>query len=156
MRRAVLWNSMLRIVAAVDGEAGELRQAAYVWSRHRLMLPFAAAAFAALVIVGYLVGFETWAARIGLGVAGAAVAVNATTEYRVLGLTEKRIVVARASRVRQKATNLVKILPLDVRWERAGGGTIVSSNWHVGEATYTAPKVSEIPMEDISHRLRNP
>lgn len=147
MRRAVLWNSMLRIVTAVDGEPGELRQAAYVWARHRLMLPFAAAAFVALVIVGYLAGFETWAARIGLGVAGAAVAVNATTEYRVLGLTEKRIVVARASRVRQKATNLVKILPLDVRWERAGGGTIVSSNWHVGEAIYTAPKVSEISRE---------
>ncbi len=146
---------MVRIVEATGGQSEELRQAAYVWARHRHMLPFAAAAFCALIVVGFLAGFETWAARIALGVAGAAVAVNATTEYRVIGLTDQRIVVARASRIRQKALNLVKVLPRDVRWERASGGTIVSSNWHVGEATYTAPKVSEIPMEDISYQLRD-
>lgn len=153
MRRAVLWKSMLTIVESTGGSTEELRQAAYVWARHRLMLPFAFAAFAALVVVGYVAGFDAWAGRVGLGVAGAAVAVNATTEYRVLGLTDQRIIVASASRVRQKASHLVKVLPLDTRWERASGGTIVSSNWRIGDATYTAPKFSEIPMEDISFKL---
>ncbi len=154
MRRAVLWNSMLKIVRSTGGDAEELRQAAYVWARHRLMLPYAAVSFAALVVVAYLAGFDTWPSRLALGAAGAAIAVNATTEYRVLGLTDRRIVVAKASRIRQKASHLVKVLPLDTRWERASGGTIVSSNWHVGTSTYTAPKVSEIPMEDISLQLR--
>ncbi len=149
MRRAVLWKSVLRLTKRSE----TLEQVAFVWARHRLMVPFALAALAALTGVAWALDFPTWSARLAIGAAGAAIAVNATTEYRVLGLSDRRILVCRASRIRQKASELHSDLPLDATFERAPGGTLVTSTWRVGEAIYTVPRSSQIAIEDMRARL---
>ncbi len=130
-----------------------LRQAAYVWSRHRHMIPFAAAAFIALAAVATWAELPTWSARIAVGAAGAAVAVNATTDYRVIGLTDERIIVAQASRIRQVARMVHSSLDLDVPMEPIAGGGLVTTTWRVGEAHYTVPRGSQIAMEDMRAQL---
>lgn len=117
------------------------------------MVPFALAALAALTIVAWVLDFPTWSARLAIGAAGAAIAVNATTEYRVLGLSDRRILVCRASRIRQKATDLHGDLPLESTFERQPGGTLVTSTWKVGDAVYTVPRSSQIAIEDMRARL---
>ena len=116
--------------------------AAYMWSRHRHLFPFAAGAFIAVVIVADWAGTEDWPTRIVLGAAGVAVAVAATTEYKILAQTTSGFVLMQASRVRQVATALVKELPNDVN-VRQVGGTILAADWEVDEVVYTVPRSSE-------------
>ncbi len=130
-------------------ESESLKQAAYVWSRHRLMVPFAAAAFVALAAVAWWAELPTWSARIAVGAAGAAVAVNATTDYRVIGLSDERLIVAQASRIRQVARSILHDLPLTAPVSPEAGGGFVTTTWKVGDAMYTVPRASQIAMEDI-------
>ena len=56
-------------------------QIVFMSTRHHLWLPFVAAAFVGFLVLAIILDFEQWTSRIGLAVAGAAVASMATTEY---------------------------------------------------------------------------
>ena len=145
MRRAIL----LRSVARAAPEAGSVLDAAYMWARHRWMVPYTAASFVGMMIVAVAVGWSDWSARIGLGAAAAAVAVMATTEYRVLAQTETGLSLLKASRIRQYATQLLEKLPGDVSIEPSGG-SVLAADWTVGDRRFTVPRSSEQAMRRIA------
>lgn len=126
-----------------------MREAAYIWIRHRWVVPYTAAVFAALVLLTPIATIDEWATRIVIGLAGGAVAVGATTDYFVLALVEDGLVLCTASRIRQVARALAERLPGDTRLEPAGG-TMLVSDWQIGDRRYTVPRSSEQPMQRIA------
>lgn len=113
-----------------------------MWQRHRLMIPYAAAAFVTLVAVAVAVGFDDWATRIALGAGGSAIAVAATTDYRVLAATSRGLVLFRASRIRQWAVEPIETLDAEAEIMPIGG-FMFAADWKVGPFVYTVPRSSE-------------
>lgn len=142
MRRAVLLRSVGRILG---GDAA-IHDAAYMWTRHRWMIPYASTVFAAIALLAPIVGIEDWPTRIVIGLAGASVAVMATTEYRVLAQTADDFVLLDASRIRQVATAPRDTLDADDVLEPVGG-TMLAADWQVAEHRYTVPRSSEQAMQ---------
>lgn len=122
-----------------------------MWSRHRWMVPYAAIAGGAVYLGADWAGFTEVATRLALGVAAAAVAVNATTNYRVLALTSEGLMLFRASRIRQYAVELLQRLPGDAA-VRSAGGTMLAADWEVAGAVYTVPRGSEQAIQRIAAR----
>lgn len=147
MRRAVL----LRSVQQVLGEVVTVRDAAYVWSRHRWLVPFVTVVFAAIVLLAPVAGLQDWPTRIVLGLAGVAVGVMSTTDYRVLAETDSGMVILKASRIRQVAIELLERLASDVVLEPLGG-TFLTTDWQVGDHRYTAPPSSDQAMQRMAAR----
>ena len=147
MRDRVLHNS----VRALLPDADRIVHLVHMWSRHRLMLPYAIAAFAGMFVVAFVVGVEQWSGRIGLGLAGAATAAMATTEYRVLALTTNGLVLLRSSRVRQKAVAVIETLP-SATVIAPETSNLVITDWSVGDAVYSVMKRHQASMVAISQR----
>lgn len=143
MRRAALFRSVHRLV----GE--EVQEAAFMWSRHRWMLPYALIAAVVVFLTSEWAGFTELSTRIALGFAAGAIAVNATTDYRVVARTTKGLVFLRGSRVRQHAVAVIRRLPDDTRIEPVGG-TVLATDWAVGETVFTVPKSHERALERIA------
>jgi hypothetical protein len=145
MRRSILLHSVERLL-----EPGEkLEDAAFMWARHRLGYAYAAGAFVALVIVAIASGFEPWPSRIVIGIAGATVALSATTNYRVLALTTSNLVVLDAGRLRQVARRVKRRLPRGAAVTIVRD-TMITTDWLVDGAEYTVPKGSQRAMERIA------
>jgi len=141
MRRRVLFKSIRKLLR--DDE--DLMDAAFMWSRHRLMIPYALVVFAVLLGVAVLAGYQSWVSRLGVGAAGAGIAAMATTNYRVLAQTSRGFVLFRASRVRQYAVE-----PLE-RWQsppemKPTTSYSVATDWMLDNRRYTVPKSSERAM----------
>ena len=147
MRDRVLHNS----VRAALPPNERIMHVAHMWSRHRFMLPYAAVAFAAMVAFAIAVGVEQWGGRVGLGLAAAAVAAMAATEYRVLVLTTEGLVLFRSGKTRQKATELLERLPKSAN-VRPVGSNLVITDWSVGEKVYSVMKRHQNAMVAISQR----
>lgn len=141
MRRAIL----LRSVARVLGGDTDVTDAAYMWSRHRWTVPYALVVLAGAALFTPLVGVDDWPTRIVIGLGAAAIAVTATTEYRVLAETATGLVVLRASRIRQVATEVLDRLDPDADFEQVGG-TIIAADWEIGGRRYTVPRSSDEAM----------
>lgn len=147
MRRAVL----LRSVRGVLGEHVPVRDAAYMWNRHRWFFPYAAVVLAVLVWLAPIAGVDDWPTRIVIGLAGAAIAVNASSSYRVLAETDEGTFLLRASRIRQVATGEPERLSSNASLEPVGG-TLLATDWRVGEDVYTVARSSEQAMERMAGR----
>lgn len=117
--------------------------------RHHLMLPFVLAAFVGLVIVAFVVGVEQWSGRIALGLAGAAVAATATTDYRILASTSTGLVMLQSSRIRQVARKLVGRPASDIEI-KAVGQNVVMTDWLVDGDRYTVMKRFQQAMTAIA------
>jgi hypothetical protein len=138
----------MRSIERVLGEGEVVRDAAYLWSRHRWVVPYGAFVFAMLVLVAPFAGIDDWPTRVVSGLAGIAVAVTATSEYRVVALTSHGLVLLRASKIRQVATGPAEDLGPDDEMAPVGG-TVLASEWQVGDRRYTVPRSSEQAM----HRM---
>ena len=147
MRRATL----LRSVARLLDDGAELHDAAFMWTRHRWMIPYAVIAAGAVYLASEWAGFTETPTRVALAFAAGAIAVNATTDYRVLARTSRGLVMLRGSRIRQYAVGVLERMPSSTRIE-AVGGTVFATDWQVGEAVYTVPKSSESAI----HRIAQP
>lgn len=145
MRRAVL----IRSVRGVLGEHVSVRDAAYMWNRHRWLIPYATLVFAALVWLAPVAGVDDWPTRVVIGLAGTAIAVNASSTYRVLAQTDQGMFILRASRIRQVATGRAEELPSNPVLEPVGG-TLLATDWRVGEDVYTVARSSEQAMERMA------
>lgn len=146
-RQRVLYDSVRRHLD--DGE--RIEHLVYLSKRHRLMIPFVLAAFLGLMAVAFVAGVEQWSGRIGLGLAGAAVAAAATTEYRVLASTSKGLVMFQSSRIRQMARKLLGRLDPDVEIE-AVGQNLVMTDWLIDGDRYTVMKRFQQAMTAIAER----
>ncbi len=147
MRQGILHSS----VRALLPEDERIFQIAHMWTRHRLMLAYTAVAFAGFVALGFAVGVDQWSGRLGLGFAGAAVAAMATTEYRVLVLTADGLVLMGSSRIRQRATTLIRRLPRSAEVQ-AVGSNLVITDWSVDGQVYSVMKRHQSAMVAISER----
>ncbi|MEE9416578.1 MAG: hypothetical protein V3V01_14935 [Acidimicrobiales bacterium] len=148
MRRRTLLRSVQRLL----GPGEELIDAAFMWRRHRLMFPYALLAFVATALVAALAGWDDWASRVAIAAAGTAIAVTASSEYRVLVLSTDGLALCRSMRVRQFATKLLKRLPGDTLIEPVGG-TMLATDWKIGAATFSVAKNSEKSIEHIRSRV---
>lgn len=144
MRRNILVASVRRLLDPDE----ELLDAALMWVRHSFSYAYAALSFVALVIVSILSGFESWPFRLGIGAAGAAIAFTATTDYRVLALTTKGLVLMRAGRVRQVARSIIERPPSTITMEPVGG-TLLTVDWLVDGVVYTLTKAGQNPIQRI-------
>lgn len=145
MRRAAL----IRSITGVLGDQVAVRDAAYMWTRHKWMVPYSSAVFGAVVLLAPIAGIEDWPTRIVFGLAGGAVAVMATTEYWVVAQTDDGFATLEASKIRQVARRLHSHLPRDVELAPVGG-TILAADWQVGERRYTVPRSSEQAMQRMA------
>jgi hypothetical protein len=147
MRRAVLLRSIQRIL----GEDVVIRDAAYVWSRHRWVVPYAALVFVAITLLAPVAGLEEWPSRVVLGLAGVGIAVTATTTYRVIAETGEGIVILSSSRIRQVATALESELSPEAPIEPVGG-TLLAADWRLDATVYTVARSSEQAMQRMAER----
>ncbi len=140
---------MFRSVNRVLGTTERVLDAVYMWSRHRWMVPYALVGFVALFWVAELAGFEEWSARVALGFGGAAVAVAATTDYRIVAKTTEGLYLFKASRIRHVAIELLDRLDRSIEMSPAGG-TVLAADWQIGPRRYTVTKSSEQAMQRIA------
>lgn len=145
MRRAFL----LRSVQRAFGADTTVHDAAYMWTRHRWVVPFSAAVLATAVLFTPVVGIEDWPTRLVIGAGITAIAVTAATEYRVLALTDRGLALLRASKIRQVAKDVQEMLPAGVGIEPVGG-TVFATDWQVGDRRFTVPRSSEQAMSRIA------
>lgn len=145
MRKAILFRSVNR---ALDSDERVI-EAVYMWARHRWMVPYAIVAFVALFVVADLVGFTQVSAQIALGIAGAAVAVAATTDYRVVAWTERGLYLFKASRIRRFASALIEELPEETPMTRLESN-VIASDWEIGDRRYTLTRSNEQAMNRIA------
>jgi len=143
--------NLLRSIARFLDDGIYVIDAAYMWRRHRLMLPFGIVSFVGLAMVADWVGWDDWPTRIVIGLAGAALAVAASTDYKVVALTSTGVVLLQASRIRQAATGMLESLPPDVTIEPAGG-TVLAADWEIAGLVYTVPRSSEQAINRIAGR----
>ncbi len=129
--------------------AETLLDAAVLWRRHRLIVPYCLFAFAVVTGLAALAGFQAWTARVGLGFAAAGVAAMATTEYRVLARTSTGLLLLESSRMRQYAKRIIDRLPASTAIDMATS-LMVMSEWIVDGDRYTVPKSSEQAMSRIA------
>jgi len=148
MRRANLFRSVVRFLD--DGT--HLVDAAYVWKRHRLVYPFGISSFVGMLIVAEWAGWDDWATRVAIGLAAVAIAVAASTEYKVVAQTSDGLFLFQASRIRQAATGLLERLPSDATIKPVGG-TVLAADWEVAGSVYTVPRSSERAISRISGRV---
>jgi len=147
VRKAYLFRSIARLLD--DGT--DVVEAVYMWRRHRLMFPFGIVSFVGMVVVAELGGWDEWATRIVIGLAAVAVAVAASTDYRVLAQTSDGLFLLQASRIRQVATRLLEKLPPETTIGPVGG-TILAADWEVAGWVYTVPRSSEQAISRIAGR----
>lgn len=150
MRRAFLFRSINRVL----GEQVQVRDAAYMWTRHRWTVPFAVTVFAAIALLAPIAGIDEWPTRTVLGLAGVGVAITASTDYRVVAQVDDGLVLLNASKIRQVATGFVQHLPPDAELVPVGG-TVIATDWQVGEHRYTVPRSSEQAMNRMAAARSN-
>ncbi|MBK5268133.1 MAG: hypothetical protein JJE47_11940 [Acidimicrobiia bacterium] len=145
MRHAIL----LRSVARLLNEGESLVDAAYMWRRHPYMLWYGGLAFVALVAIAASVGWQEWPSRLGFGAGAAAIAIYSTTEYRVLARTPGRLILCKASRIRQVARSITEDYPTRTPLTMVDGN-MLATTWAFEGLTYTVPKSSERSMRVIA------
>lgn len=113
------------------------------------MVPYSVLVFGAVVLLAPVFGIDDWPTRTVIGLATGGVAVMATSEYRVLAETEDGLVLLKASKIRQVATELRERLPDDTTMAPVGG-TVLAADWDVGGHTYTVARSSEQAMNRMA------
>jgi len=147
MRERLLYES----ARALLGDDEKIEQLVHMWSRHRLLFPYAVVAAGIMLIVAIVVGVDQWSGRVGLALGAAAVAAMATTNYRVLVQTPTNLVLMRSSKVRQKALAVIERLPVDTPVAPAGSNLVIT-DWELAGITYSVMKRYQQAMTSIATR----
>lgn len=123
----------------------------HMFTRHHLAFPFIACSGVALAVVAALAGASQWSTRISLGLAGAAVAAMATTEYRVLVQTSTGLALLRSSRFRRRASGLIRRLPSSLSIEVLGSNLVITE-YRVDGVVYSVMRRHQQEMTAIANR----
>lgn len=143
------YNVLLRSVQRLLNPGEQLYGAAFMWQRHRLGYLYSIGAFVALTIIAIAAGFDDWLNRIVIGVAGASVALTATTLYRVLAATSEGLVLIEGGRIRHVGKTILRRLEPGITVE-IKRDTLVTTDWNVDGTEYTVPKSSQQAMQQIA------
>lgn len=143
------YRVLLRSVQGLLDPGEQLYGAAFMWQRHRLGYVYSLAAFLGLLIVAIVAGFDEWPSRITIGLAGAAIALAATTMYRVLAATSEGLVLIEGGRVRHVGKSILRRMELSTPIE-IQRDTLVTTDWKVDGVEYTVPKSSQQAMQQIA------
>lgn len=114
-------------------------------------MSFALVGAVALLIVAIAVGFETWPQRIAIGFAGGTIGIAATTDYRILARTSKGLVLLRSSRIRRRATALIKRLDSSTVVQPVGSNLLITE-YLVGSRRYFVSRRYQQDMNAIIDR----
>lgn len=120
-----------------------------MFTRHHLAFPFIAFAGVAMLVVASLAGATQWSSRISIGLAGAAVAAMATTEYRVLARTTKGLVLLRSSRFRRRANGVIRRLAKGTEIEVVGSNLVITE-YRIDGVVYSVMRRSQQEMTAIA------
>lgn len=135
MRQRNLLRSVQRLLD--DGE--QVRAASYGYARHPWTIAYALATGGAMfVLVGVLGGYSV-ESRVLLGAVAAAIAVAATTEYRIFASSTGGLLILRGSRFRLTATSVLKRVGEETEFVPVGGN-LVTVEWRIDGVTYSVPK----------------
>lgn len=102
-----------------------------------------------MLLVVSLAGATEWSSRISIGLAGAAVAAMATTEYRVLARTTRGLVLLRSSRLRRRANGVIRRLEKDTKIEVVGSNLVITE-YRVDGVIYSVMRRSQQEMTAIA------
>lgn len=123
-------------------------EAVVLWRRHRLAPIFCGA----ILLVGIggmrLAGSDGWFEPIVVGGALALLAAAATSQYRVVALTDVGLYLLTAGRFRQVATGVVAELAVPPPVSRLGG-TLVSGEWEVCSDRYVVGRRGDLSLQAI-------
>ncbi len=144
MRRTLLYRSIQRLLGCDE----KLHDAAVMWSRHRLMVPYLVVVALILGVGATVVGFSVPSA-VAIAAAGTALGAAATTEHRVLAATEGGLWLLRSSRIRTVAVEVLEQMPSQTTVELVAN-QFVLTEWIVGDRRFTVPKSSEAAMTRIA------
>lgn len=132
--------------------AGErVLQVAFMWQRHRWMTLYTVCSLLGLTLLAAVVGFETWALRLAIGLSGAALAGSATSSYWVLAQTSVGLVWLKGSRIRQRAVELVRRLPSSAEITPLGG-SILAHEWRIEGQTYSVMRSYDKELQSMARR----
>lgn len=146
MRERVLYNS----VQGFLDEDERIKHKVHMWTRHRLAIPLMLGVGLAAVAVSVVLGVDEWGSRIGIGIAAAMVAAAVTTDYRILVVTSRGLVMLRSSKFRQKAIALLD-RPADGTVIEPISSNLVITDWQVGaDGRFSVMKRFQAEMVAIS------
>ena len=123
----------------------------HMFTRHHLAFPFIACSGVALGVIAAVAGASQWSTRISLGLAGAAVAAMATTEYRVLVQTSTGLALLRSSRFRRRASGLIRRLPSTLSIDVLGSNLVITE-YRVDGVVYSVMRRHQQEMTAIVNR----
>ena len=121
----------------------------HMWSRHPLTIPYMLGAGLAGAALSALLGVDDWGSRVALAFAAAMVAAAFSTEYRILVLTTRGLVMLRSSKFRQKATALVGRLGAETVIKPISSNLVIT-DWQVGDGRFSVMKRFQAEMVAIS------
>jgi len=122
---------------------------AFMWRVHRAALPFGIGAAALTAAAGVLAGFDTASSVVAVSLAGVALAVVSSTDYRVLAMTDSQLVFMRGSRFREAATGIIDVLPLHVEIEIMSTN-LVAGEWRIDQQRFMVAKRHQAAMRTIA------
>ncbi len=143
--------NLLRSVQRLLPEGEQVLAASYGYARHRLSLLYALAAGSAIFVLVSLLGGYTVPSRAVLGGVAGAVAIAATTEYRIFARTTTGFVLLRGSRIRLAATAVLRRLEPDTTVAPVGGN-LITVEWEIDGRLYSVPKRADAHLARVFQR----
>ncbi len=144
MRQRNLLRSVQRLLD--DGE--QIRAASYGYARHPWTIAYALAAGGAMFLLVGLLGGYSVQSRVLLGAIAAAIAVAATTEYRIFASTTKGLLILKGSRLRLAATSVLKRVDEETEFTPVGGN-LITVEWRIDGVTYSVPKRADSQLAKV-------
>lgn len=99
------------------------------------------------VLVGVLGGYSVQS-RVLLGGIAAAIAIAATTQYRIFARTTTGLLILRGSRFRLAATSVVKRAGVETEFVPVGGN-LITVEWRIDGVIYSVPKRADSELAKV-------
>lgn len=144
MRQQLLRRTVTRFLE--PGE--EVEAAAYMWVRHPQGIVWATGAGAIAAAIAAVGGGELPVMPVVFGLLAASIVYTVTTQYRVLAVTNHRMVMCRGGRIRQVATGLIG--EVQTPTIEPVGGSMLATDWKVDDVTYSVSKSYEKAIHAIA------
>ncbi len=126
----------------------QVKAASYGYARHPWTIAYALAAGGAMFFLVDLLGGYSVQSRVLLGAIAAAIAVAATTEYRIFASTTSGLLILKGSRFRLTATSVLKRVGEEIEFVPVGGN-LVTVEWRIDGVIYSVPKRADSELAKV-------
>ena len=141
-------RNLLRSVQRLLDDEERVKAASYGYARHRWTLAYALLAGGAMFFLVDLLGGYSVQSRVLLGAIAAAIAVAATTEYRIFASTTSGLLILKGSRFRLTATSVLKRVGEEIEFVPVGGN-LVTVEWRIDGVIYSVPKRADSELAKV-------